>query len=116
MTDPMYSVEEIDKRITFHVEDEIMEVTFQDFEFDNSTDVNVFFDRIEERILETGHELWFFLVNYCNTRIDESAWFAFSRRGQELNLAHSMGSVRFDASETIRRRIENAGARDNFDP
>lgn len=116
MTTPTISADEIDQRIEFHDADQIMEVSFKDLTLANSLDVNLFYDRVETRIAETGHELWFFLVNYCSTRIEPDAWFAFSRRGKELNLAHSMGSVRFDASEITLRQIKNAGSREDFDP
>ncbi|MBT8426165.1 MAG: hypothetical protein KJO67_14405 [Silicimonas sp.] len=116
MTSPTLTINDIDDRIVFHDDDEIMEASFKDLTLANSLDVNLFYDRIEERIAATGHDLWFFLVNYCNARIEPEAWFAFSRRGKELNLAHSMGSVRFDASEMTLRQIENAGSRENFDP
>lgn len=116
MATEQLSAQDIDDRIVFHDEDQIMEVTFEGVTFRHSLDVNQFYDRIEQRIAETGQTLWFFLVNYCDTRIEPDAWFAFSRRGKELNLAHSMGSVRFDASEVTLRQIENAGSRENFDP
>lgn len=105
-----------DRRIVFHTDDQIMEASFEDIRFETSAEVNAFYDRLEERIAATGETLWFFLVNYKNTYIDSSAWFAFSRRGRDLNMAHSMGSVRFDASEITRRQIEQAGGRENFDP
>lgn len=110
------SEDEIDSRIVFHEADEIMEVSFEGLSLDTSHDVNLFYDRIEARIAATGEQLWFFLVNYCDTRIDSAAWFAFSRRGKELNLAHSMGSVRFDASDITRRQIERAAGTEAFDP
>ncbi|MEL7114922.1 MAG: hypothetical protein AAGP08_04910 [Pseudomonadota bacterium] len=106
----------IDARITFHDDDQIMEVSFADLTLSTSTDVNAFYDRVEERIDETGEPLWFFLINYCNSRIDPDAWFAFSRRGKALNTAHSMASVRFDASEITRRQIERDAGTANFDP
>ncbi len=107
---------EMDRRITFHDEDQIMEADFSDFEFDSSKVVNAFYDRLEARIAETGEELWFFLVNLNGTRIDPSAWTAYSRRGRALNLAHSMGSVRFDASDETRRQIVRAANTEAFDP
>ena len=116
MTTPVLTDADIDARITFHEDDEIMEVSFEDLSFVQSVDVNRFYDRIEKRIADTGEDLWFFLVNYCRTKIEPDAWFAFSRRGKDLNLAHSMGSVRFDASEITLRQIKNAGSRENFDP
>jgi hypothetical protein len=107
---------EIDRRITFHDADQVMEVSFENLALADSREVNAFYDRLEERIAETGEELWFFLVNYSSARIDSSAWFAFARRGKQLNLAHSMGSVRFDVSEATRRQIERDADTEAFDP
>lgn len=106
----------IDQHISFHDTDQIMEVSFADMTLATSADVNRFYDRIEERIEETGEPLWFFLVNYSGSRIEPDAWFAFSRRGRDLNMAHSMGSVRYDASEITRRQIERDAGTANFDP
>lgn len=116
MTAQEFTRESIDHRIIFHDADEIMEVNFEGLTFKASVDVNRFYDRIEERVIDTGQEFWFFLVNYCKTRIEPDAWFAFSRRGKALNLAHSMGTARFDATEVTLRQIKNAGTRENFDP
>ena len=107
---------EIDRRIHFHEDDEIMEVSFDGVHFEVSADVNTFYDRIEERIAQTGQDLWFFLVNYSGARIDNTAWVAFSRRGKALNMAHSQGSVRFAASEITRRQTERAAGTEAFDP
>ncbi|WP_157440963.1 hypothetical protein [Aestuariivita boseongensis] len=57
------TAEAIDARITFHDDDEVMEVSFEDLTLSSSADVNAFYDRIEERIAASGQELWFFLVN-----------------------------------------------------
>ena len=116
MTHPPLSRSEMDPRISFHHEDQIMEVSFADLHLAASAQVNAFYDRIEERISETGEDKWFFLVNYNRTRIDTSAWFAFSRRGRALNKAHSMGSVRFDASDETRAQIERDAGTAAFDP
>lgn len=107
---------EMDRRITFHDDMQIMEADFSNFNFDGTQLVNQFYDRLETRIAETGEELWFFLVNLNGTRIDHTAWTAYSRRGRALNMAHSMGSVRFDASEETRRQIERAANTEAFDP
>ena len=107
---------ELDKRITFHDADQIMEVDFSDFRFDTSQIVNAFYDRLEERIADTGEDQWFFLVNLNGTRIDPEAWTAYSRRGRALNYAHSMGSVRFDASDETRAQILRAANTEAFDP
>lgn len=107
--------DEIDRRITFHDDLEVMEADFSNLHLRDTGDVNAFYDRLEERIRETGEDQWFFLVNYSASRIDPEAWFAFSRRGKTLNKAHSMGSVRFDASEETRRQIERAAGTEAFD-
>ena len=105
-----------DSRIRFDHETQVMEVDFSDFTFDSSATVNRFYDRLEDRIAETGEELWFFLINLNGTRIDSSAWVAYARRGRALNLAHSMGSVRFDASPETAAQIERAARTEAFDP
>lgn len=107
---------DFDARITFHDDIEVMEADFGGFDFSGSAVVNAFYDRIEERIMATGEPLWFFLVNYSGCKIDSSAWVAFSRRGKALNLAHSMGSVRIDASDETRRQIERDAETERFDP
>lgn len=109
------SKREVKKRVIFHDDLEVMEVNFGDLDLKSSADVNYIYDHIEERIAETDEDLWFFLVNYSNANIDNSAWFAFSRRGKELNKAHSMGSVRFDASEATRKQIERDAGTEAFD-
>lgn len=120
MTDPQsttaISDTELDRRISFHDELQAMEADFSDFHFDSSGIVNRMYDRLEARIAETGEEKWFFLVNLNGTRIDPVAWTAYSRRGKALNMAHSMGSVRFDASDVTRRQIERAANTEAFDP
>ncbi len=105
-----------DDRIQFDDERQIMEVDFSNYQFDDSASVNRVYDRIEERIAETGEEFWFFLINLNETRIDSSAWIAYARRGRALNLAHSMGSVRFDASPETAAQIERAARTEAFDP
>lgn len=107
---------EMDRRITFHDELQIMEADFSHLHFDTTQMVNLFYDRLEARIAETGEELWFFLVNLNDTRIDPVPWTDYSRRGRALNQAHSQGSVRFDASDITRKQIERAANTENFDP
>ncbi|MEL7202560.1 MAG: hypothetical protein AAGL19_00230 [Pseudomonadota bacterium] len=111
-----HDTREIDQRVTFHAADEILEVDLSDYTLENSADVNLLYDRLEALISDTGESDWFFLINYRGTRIEPGAWFAHSRRGKDLNLAHSMASVRFDASEETRRQIERSAGTDNFDP
>lgn len=107
---------DFDTRIRFNDDRQVMEVDFSDFHFDGSATVNRVYDRIEERIAETGEDLWFFLVNLHGMRIDPPAWVAYAVRGKALNLAHSMGSVRFDASPETAAQIERAARTEAFDP
>ncbi|MBT8457979.1 MAG: hypothetical protein HKO95_09430 [Rhodobacteraceae bacterium] len=111
-----FTPEGIDTRLTFHPEKEVFEVDLSHVHFHNSADVNAFYDRAEDRIAQSGEDLWFFLVNYQGCRIDPAAWIAFSRRGKTLNLAHSMASVRYDASPETRRQIERDAGTEAFDP
>ena len=118
MTDTEFAIDDaaLDARITFHDDLPLMEADFSDFHFDSSAITNRFYDRLEARIAATGEPLWFFMINLNGTRIEPDAWIAYSRRGKALNLAHSMGSVRFDASDETRRQILRASNTDAFDP
>lgn len=120
MTDTDYEIdftrEGIDTRLGFLAEAEVFDIDLSHVHFHDSADVNAFYDRCEERIEETGQPQWFFLVNYQGCRIDPAAWIAFSRRGKTLNLAHSMASVRYDASPETRRQIERSAGTEAFDP
>ncbi len=106
---------EYNRRIRFHVDLQIMEVDLSNLHLSDSAGVNALYDQIEERLGETGEDWWFFLINYSGSRIDPAAWMAFSRRGKLLNIAHSMGTVRCDASEETRRQIERDAGTENFD-
>src|SRR6056297_860824 len=106
----------IDARIRFDDTRQLMEVDFSDFTFDTSATVNRVYDRLEERIADTGEDLWFFAIDLNGTRIDSSAWMAYARRGRALNLAHSMGTVRYDASPETAAQINRAALTEAFDP
>lgn len=111
-----FTTRDIDRRVAFLTSAETMEIDLGQVHFRTSADVNAFYDRLEELIAESGEDLWFFLVNYSGCRIDPAAWVTFSRRGKTLNLAHSMGSVRVDASEETRAQIERDAGTEAFDP
>ena len=102
-------------RITFHRDLQIMEVDFSNLTFDTSRMVDDCYDEIEQQIAEQGPK-WFFLVNYRNCRIFELAWIRFAQRGKRLNLAHSLGSVRFSAADDTAESIEASARSENFDP
>ncbi|MEX0340666.1 MAG: hypothetical protein AB3N11_16695, partial [Arenibacterium sp.] len=107
---------EFGHRIRFDNERETMEVDFTGMKFGSSARVNAFCERVEEMLQETDEALLFFLVNLNDMRIDTSAWVAYARRGKALNLAHSMGSVRYDASEITREQILRHANTEAFAP
>ncbi len=108
-------ISNFDDRITFYPDLEIMEVDFSYYTFSTSVEVNMFYDLAEQRIAESGEDKWFFLVNYSHTRILADAWFAYSHRGKELNLAYSQGTVRFDISAETHAEIERRANTQEFD-
>ncbi|HKL69050.1 hypothetical protein [Salibaculum sp.] len=111
-----FSLDEIDPRITVHEGRQTVEIDLSGLYFHTSKDVNALFDRIEERLQETGEPLWFFLDNVTDYRVDESAWFAFTRRGRDLNQAHSMGTLRYDTTPETRARIARDKGTDRESP
>ncbi len=114
-TAPVLQAAEIDRRIRFHRDHEAMEIDLSDLHLDTSADVNALYDRLEDRIRDSGEDKWFFVVNYRGNRIAPEAWVAHARRGKALNQAHSMGTVRYDASPETRARIEREAGTEAFD-
>ena len=110
MTDEIYR-----DRITFHPDKQVMEVDFSDLTFDRSKPVNVFYDEIESQLEATGQK-WFFLVDYRDCQIMPEAWITFAHRGKAVNLAYSLGSVRFSASESTKEDILKRSEKEDFDP
>ena len=102
-------------RITFHPDKQTMEVDFSDLVFDRSRTVNAFYDEVERRLAEKGQK-WFFLVNYLNCRIMNEAWIAFAHRGKKVNIAYSLGSVRYAASGDTSETIMEKSKEESFDP
>ena len=102
-------------RIAFHHDLEIMEVDFSDFNFTDSSVVNTVYDSIERLIAETNQK-WYFMVNYRGTKIDPDAWFQYALRGKDINVASSLGSVRFDPREPTRAEIMKRAESENFNP
>lgn len=106
----------LDDRVRFDDDRRIADIDLSNITFENSTQVNAFYDMVEQKIAETGEELWFFLINFSGFRIEEAAWYAHHKRGKALNLSHSMGTVRVDASDETRRQIERTAKTEAFDP
>ncbi|MGI9317524.1 MAG: hypothetical protein ACR2QW_09355 [bacterium] len=103
-------------RISFIHDRQIMEVDFSDMTFDTSAMVDEFYDEVERKILATEQSKWYFLVNYRNTRIFELAWIRFAQRGKRVNIASSLGSVRYAAHEDMEKSIEARAKSEDFDP
>ncbi|MGH1416517.1 MAG: hypothetical protein ACRBB0_23705 [Pelagimonas sp.] len=108
--------DEFANRLRFHHDLETLEADFSDFRFCDQSVVNRFYDFIEDSIAQSGHRHWFFLVNLHGLQIDQSAWPAYASRAKALNIAHSMGTVRFDASFETAKRIADAAKTEHFDP
>ncbi|MCP4188095.1 MAG: hypothetical protein GY763_10890 [Gammaproteobacteria bacterium] len=102
--------------VEFDIALRVMEVHFNEMTFKDSVMVDAVYDTIEQAIAESGQSKWFFLVNYKNCRIYETAWIRYAQRGKSLNIAHSMGSVRFAVHEALGQTIENSAKKQNFDP
>jgi len=110
------SPSQFEKRIHFLQSEQIMEVDFSELTFDISAMVDQFYDVIEAGIEKRGGQQWYFLVNYHNTRIFELAWIRFAQRGKRLNLASSLGSVRYAAHGAIGQSIQSSAKQEKFDP
>jgi len=116
LTKPPLTKEAIDSKITFHEDDQILEVDLSDVSIGSSKEANLLYDRLEELIAATGEPLWFFLIDYRDTRVDPIAWAAWAVRGKALNMAHAMASVRYDSSPETKAQIERASGTEAFDP
>jgi len=92
-----FAPDAIDPRITVLEGPQIVEIVFSGLYFHTTAEVNAFYDHIEARIQDTGEAQWFFMVNTEDYRVDPDAWFAFTRRGRDLNEGHGMKTVRYDA-------------------
>lgn len=104
-----------DKRILFLSDLDVMEADFSDFTFTSPADVHAFYDELDARIAATGRK-WFFLVNYRDCHIYPEAWITFANRGKKLNLAWSLGSVRYAARPETEVEIEARAEAESFDP
>jgi len=106
---------DIENRIIFHTDLQVMEVNFSDLTFNVSKPVNAFYDEIDRQLKASGQK-WFFLVNYRNCRIMSEAWIAFAHRGKKTNIGYSLGSVRFATSDDTGKAILDRSRKEHFDP
>lgn len=113
---PEFAPDALDARITVHEALQLIEIDRSGLYIHTSAEANAFYDRIEDRISETGEPLWFFLVDATGYRVDTEAWFAYSRRGSDMHDAHSMGTVRVDRSPGAAARIAAIRGTDRDNP
>lgn len=111
-----FSPDVIDPRITILEGPQVVEIVFTGLYFHTTADVNAFYDQVEARIGETGEPQWFFMVNTQDYRVDGDAWFAFTRRGLDLNEGHSMKTVRYDADPMTVSQIARAKGTERENP
>lgn len=102
-------------RLAFDAEREIMEVDFSNFTFSDAATVNAFYDYIDHELWKTAKS-WYFMVNYNNCKIFPEAWGAFAHRGKKVNIKHSLGTVRYDASPETAEEIRRKANTESFDP
>jgi len=101
-------------RLAFHDLLDVMDVDFSHLTFENSGHVDAVYDFIEASIAETGKK-WYFLINYEECRIDSSAWFQFSSRGKDVNVASSLGSVRYAPPKSTETEIRQRSEQEKFE-
>jgi hypothetical protein len=109
------AAEDYSKRVSFDAEREIMEVDFSDFTFADAATVNAFYDAVDHLLWKTAKR-WYFLVNYNNCKVFPDAWGVFAHRGKKVNVKHSLGTVRYDASPDTAEEIRRKADTDSFDP
>jgi hypothetical protein len=102
-------------RVIFHPKQQIMEIDCSAHTFATSADVNAFYDELAKQISDTGKK-WYFMINYENTEILPDAWYAWASRGKELNVASSLGSVRFNPQEETKEEILKRARTEDFNP
>ena len=103
------------KRLSFDADRQIMDVDFSDFTFSDTATVNAFYDYVDHQLWKTAKR-WYFLVNYNNCKIFPEAWAAFAHRGKNVNVKHSLGTVRYDASPETADEIRRKANTESFDP
>jgi branched-chain amino acid transport system ATP-binding protein len=100
-------------RVVFHDAIETMEADFRDLDFASPAIVDAFFDEQEVLVASTGKR-WYFLVNYDRCSIANAAWERFAERGKQINIAHSLGTVRVVTSAELRQAIRRDAGREMF--
>src|SRR5262249_49717251 len=88
-------------------------VDFRGLDFTDPAVVDAFFDEQEALAASTGKR-WYFMVNYSNCTIAPGAWDRFAERGKQVNIAHSLGTVRVGASAELREAIRKSAGREMF--
>jgi branched-chain amino acid transport system ATP-binding protein len=100
-------------RLTFHDAIDTMEVDFADMTFSGPADADAFYDEADRVLAATGRR-WYFLIVYQGCVITPAAWERFAARGQQTNVAHSLGTVRVGGSEQTRQAIREDAGREMF--
>ena len=105
----------LSERIGFYPDLQVMEVDLSELMFSDTSEVNHVYDAIEHRVGKTDQK-WLFLINYKNCTILPDAWIAFAHRGKKLNVAYSLGTVRYAIPDRTSNEILEKSKEDNFDP
>ena len=104
-------------RVIQHDDIGTMESDFSGMHFATDTQVDAFYDELDNRLEATGKR-WYFLANYTNCVIEPGAWGRFAARGKATNIKHGLGAVRVGtgagAHETIQQRAQREMFRANM--
>ena len=103
------------ERIAFNPPNGIVDVNLSDLTLSTPQQVDSFYDAIGVKIADTGRS-WYFLINYENCTIEPGAWFQYAFRGKQLNIACSLGCVRYAAPKTAEDAIRDSAEKEDFDP
>ncbi len=83
---------------------ELLDIDLTDVTFSTNAEVDEFYDAVDHRLRATRRR-WYFLINYTNCTVAPEALEHFSDRGKQTNNAHSLGTVRYGASRSMRDTI-----------
>ncbi len=104
----------LEDRVAFHHDIDVVEIDLEGMRLTDAAAVDALYDMLETRLSRTARK-WWFLINYRDCQVFPEAWIAHAARGKKLNLAWSLGSVRYDASPETRAEIAARAETEKFD-
>ena len=96
-------------RITFHRDQDIVEIDVSDVSFKGVRETDLFHDVLDRVISETGRT-WYFISSFVNCTISPGAALQFSIRRAHAHDGLSRGAVRYGASDEVNRAMMSLGS------